>query len=183
MAFKITMILPQQRHQGALASRSKEIDLTDFIDDDPEFPLCLSEISSVLAEQGVQVEIDGFFREALRFSDGEDIVFVLENLPRLFDFLGNRASTQFSLGLWGQGVETVFTFKKVENDFLRVEYSSRIIRAVERKDETIARSDFAEQLLAFVNTYRQALQEYIPRLLDEPWNLKVFEKSNVLANQ
>lgn len=173
--FEMRIVLPDKAEPRGQVQPLNLIDTSDFFDD-PNQPLFLVEACSVFAAKGVRFEMTGFFEEPLPVSTADDLVYLLESLPSLFAFFENESSTQFELGFWGQGIETVFLFTKplANGEFFEVNCSSQSKFALARKTQKISCMQLIGQILAIVDAYREALRRFLPGRLNEPWNQKVF---------
>jgi hypothetical protein len=172
--FEMRIVLPDKAEPQGQVYPLDLIDTSDWIDD-PDHPLFLTEACSIFAARGVRFQIIGFFEEPLPVSADDDLVFLLEELPSLFAFLEDESSTQFELGFWSQGIETVFLFTRLANgEIFEVNYSSGSKFALARRTERISRSQLIGQILAIVDAYHEALRRFLPGKLSEPWNQKIF---------
>jgi hypothetical protein len=182
-SFAIRIILPEKDQFIDKSSKESIFDASELIDDDPNLPAFLFEACSAFAIMGVRFEIVGFFKELLPVSTRDDLVYLLKNLPSLFAFIEDETLTEFELGFWDQSIQTVFLFYRLANNEFEVRCSSKASFALEKETETISFMQLVGQMVAIADAYREALMRFSPRVLNEPWNQKLFTTASRLKNQ
>ena len=184
MSFTIQLLLPSIAEQRPRSSSPARADLDDFVDDNPALPLFLFEACAIFAAVGVRLEINGLFADPLPVSTDTELVYFLEHLPGMLRFLEEASPGAYRLGLWGEGVETEFIFRKSEKgDLIEVRHDSRIKRRMTTDSEELRCCELVGQLTTFVETYHEALRRYAPGLVREPWNQELFAIAERLGTQ
>ncbi len=184
MEFNIRLILPSQWVPHNQPKPPGFDHTAESTDDDPNRPLFLVRASDLFAANGVRFEISGFFEKPLPVSTDTELVIFLEQLPGLLRFLEDPSVATFLLDLYEQGIQTKFSFLKLDGgELISVKCSSRTNRRQTSSEETLSRRRIVGQMIAFVETYREALHRYASSSMDESWNQDLFAITQRLRAQ
>ncbi len=178
MSFSIKLVLPKTRQPDGINSEPPDEALDELIDDDITRPSFLVNTCRCFAEKGVRFELAGLFAEPLPVTVRIDLPYLLEQLPAVVEFFLDPSTTEFNLSLWGQGIETEFSFLKRDADkMIQITGRSSIDRPMRNKAELISRDEFVDQIVAFVEAYNLAVSQYLPNLANHPWNQRLLIES------
>jgi hypothetical protein len=182
MNFSVSLILPPQWVSGSQVKAAKWDHTADLVDDDPDRPVFLTRAADILSANGVRLDLKGFFKVPLPVSTDVGLGEFLENLPGLLSFLLIPSPNPYTLSLSEQGIQTEFTFSTgTERDVIEVACFSTAKRELDCDREAVSRRKLVAQMTQFVRNYREATTRYVPELLGEAWNQKLFVAAAELA--
>jgi hypothetical protein len=143
----------------------------DILQSDSDLSM-LTEICRMLARNDVRFQIAGFFAQNLPLETGTDLPYFLEDLPGLINFVHGVSTEEYSVSLWGQGIETHLIFTK-EGEQIEVKALSCIKRDVYAQIERISNANLTQQLSDFVEKYEEAIVRYLPQCTKMDWNQRL----------
>lgn len=149
--------------------------------DSEDSPAFLAPVCEELGRRGGRFEVRGFFASDLPVAIEIDLHYLLEDLPGLIKFLLDGSQSTFTVGLWGQGIETEIDFARKNGDpSIEVTARSSIRRPSNQGSERIAFIELASQISEFVRAYETSIGQAFPQLSTHPWNQALFNLAKQL---